>query len=377
MWPQEFPLSIENIVLLAFASTLLLQVVYYLIFYLRLALHKPMLKECEEPVTVIIPARNEAKNLMNNLPQFMRQNYPNFQVVVVNDASWDSSKEVLETLSNQFSNLYVINIDETEHYRGSKKFAVTLGIKGAKHEKLILSDADCIPTSINWLKGMAAAFGNKDVVIGFGPIARRKGLLNYLIRYDTFQIGLQYLSFALSGLPYMGVGRNLGYKKELFFSVSGFKKHYHIASGDDDLFINQVARKHNTAVQIHPEAQTISEPCSTWKQWFTQKRRHFTTAGHYRFIHKILLSLLPALTLLFFVSASLLLFWQTWWIYVLAGIGFRWLLQLVIFTGVMNKLGGKDLLFGVLFLDVVFLLLNPLIYLSNTLVKSKGWQTKS
>lgn len=376
-WPTEFPFNTENITLLVFGGTLLFTILFHLIFFLRLALHKPQIQGSDMPVSVIIPARNEAKNLMNNLPYVMKQDHPEFQVVVVNDASWDSSKEVLETMEKQYPNLHVVNIEETEHYTGSKKFAVTLGIKGAKYEHLIFTDADCVPSSTSWLRGMAGKFNGKRIVIGYGPLAKRKGLLNYIIRYDTFQIAMQYLSFALAKAPYMGVGRNLGYTKDLFFSVSGFKKHYHIASGDDDLFINQVARKHNVAVQVHKDAQTISAAPETWRGWFAQKRRHFTTAGRYRFGHKILLSILPMLNMTFFTTAAMLLIWQTWWLPVVCAIGLRWLIQLLIFNGAMNKLGGKDLLVGFLFLDIIFLILNPLIYLSNTLVKPKGWQRKS
>lgn len=374
MWPADLTLNTENLVMLVFFGAFLVQFLIYLVFFLRLAVHKPRLGTCDEPVSVIIPARNEAKNLMNNLPYIMQQDYPaGYQVVVVNDASWDSTKEVLETMQKQYAALHVIHMEESDHYAGSKKFAVTLGIKGAKYDKLIFTDADCIPSSKRWLRGMASAFQDKDVVIGYGPLARKKGMLNYFIRYDTFQIALQYVSFAMAGIPYMGVGRNLAYKKELFFSVKGFKKHYHIQSGDDDLFINQVARKRNTAVQVHPDAQTISQPCTTWKAWFSQKRRHLTTAGHYRFGHKVLLSQLPFFTLVFFVCLVPLLIWQSWLYVVLGILGFRWLVQILIFNGVMNKLGGKDLLICLPLLEVSFLILNPLIYISNTLFKPKKW----
>jgi hypothetical protein len=99
---------------------------------------------------------------------------------------------------------------KNQHLKPGKKLSITLGVKGAKFEHLILTDADCRPASRNWLKSIAENFSNeKQIVLGYGPYKKEKGFLNRLIRFDTTWIGMNYFSMALAKLPYMGVGRNL------------------------------------------------------------------------------------------------------------------------------------------------------------------------
>src|SRR6185436_3860360 len=158
-----------------------------------------------------------------------------------------------------------------------------IGIREAKHEILLLTDADCVPASEFWIQHMQDAYDeNIDVVLGYGAYHKTKDFLNKLIRFETFHTALQYLSYALAGMPYMGVGRNLSYKKSLFFRHKGFSSINHIPSGDDDLFINKAATKKNTAVIIDPEAITRSIPKRTSKAWKKQKARHYTTAKFYK-----------------------------------------------------------------------------------------------
>src|SRR5690606_34092381 len=156
-----------------------------------------------------------------------------------------------------------------------KKFALSLGIKAAQYEHLVFTDADCVPESSDWLTHMAGAFsGGKEIVLGYSPYLRRAGMLNALIRFETFHTAMSYLSYALKGKPYMGVGRNMAYTKSLFFRGKGFASHMHIASGDDDLFVNQNATPHNTTICIHPEAHVWSEPKTTFSAYARQKTRH-------------------------------------------------------------------------------------------------------
>jgi len=200
-----------------------------------------------QPVSVVIAARNEEKNLLENIPRIMEQDHPNFEVIVVNDSSWDDTADVLKALSLSYPNLKVIHIDEDKQQMQGKKFAITLGIKAAKHDIVLLTDADCSPLYAGWITEMTRHLhGKKQLALGFSPYFRKPGRLNRIIRFDTLMIACQYLGFAKAGKPYMGVGRNLAYHKDLFFKVGGFKNHYSIASGDDDLFVNQVATSQNT-----------------------------------------------------------------------------------------------------------------------------------
>lgn len=240
-----------------------------------------------EPVSVIVSARNEERNLIELVPEIMEQDYPKFELIVINDSSWDDTMSVLKAFTLRYDNLHIVTIDEEKQHMQGKKFAVTLGIKAAKYDRILLTDADCRPQSKLWIRSMTQAMTDrKQVVLGYSPYRSQPGWLNKLIRFDTLGIGAFYLGMGQIGRPYMGVGRNLAYDKELFFKVGGFKNHFRLASGDDDLFINQVSNEHNTLVVSNPESQTISIPKTSWGHWFTQKRRHFTTSPFYKPVQK-------------------------------------------------------------------------------------------
>lgn len=303
----------------------------------------------------------------------MQQKYPEYEVVVVNDRSWDGTEDVLEEFQEIYPNLHVVNIDEQVNHICGKKLAVTLGIKGAKHENLLFTDADCIPSSNNWIRKMAPHFEQNNLVLGFSPYEKQKGMLNKLIRFDAILGGLQYLSFALAKVPYMGVGRNMAYKKDLFYRVGGFRTHYVLPSGDDDLFVNEAAEKKTTYVVFDSDAQTISTPKQNFKDWWRQKSRHFTTSPRYKFIHKILLAIYPISLLIFYLSFATLLFSDTYRIYALSFMGGRILIQLSVLIKPIKLLGGKDLVYLTPFLELFLIILHPIILLRNYLIKPVKW----
>ena len=202
------------------------QIFYYLYFYLRVATYRQKAdKPLTPPVSVIIAARNEYDNLAANLPSILEQDYPDFEVVVVNDGSWDETELLLEEFQKRYSNLKVVKRPANEYYDAGKKLAITLGIKGAKHERLLFTDADCRPVSRKWIQAMVAQAEGDKLVLGYSPYEKRKGLLNRVIRSDAYLTAMNYMSFSLAGFPYMGVGRNLSYTKSTFFEVGGFRRH--------------------------------------------------------------------------------------------------------------------------------------------------------
>ena len=279
---------------------------YYLYFFLKLS-KKPVSKsDFYKPISIIICAKNEAENLKNFLPKVLQQEYPEFEVIVVNDQSEDGTAAILKTFEKSHPNLKVVTIAEYINHWPGKKFALTLGIKTAMHEHILITDADCLPCSSNWAKQMSSNFNYSEIVLGYGGYQKRKGLLNKIIRFDTFNVAKQYLSYALAGLTYMGVGRNMAYKKSLFFENKGFAKHLHIASGDDDLFIQEVANKDNVSVEMVSDAHTTSTVIDNWKDWIYQKRRHITTAPLYKTRFKILLAVYPYAQFLFWTAIIIL-----------------------------------------------------------------------
>ncbi|MEN9611182.1 MAG: hypothetical protein RLZZ628_1996 [Bacteroidota bacterium] len=271
----------------------------------KLAMHtesETLPSDSEIPVSVIVCARNESNNLKKNLYSILNQDYKHFELVVVNDNSTDDSNIILEQLRQQYpEKLRILTL--TEKKTIGKKGALSEGIFAAKNDILLLTDADCTPISPKWIATMVHALtDDKDIVLGYSPYQYGKGFLNLFIRYETLWTAVQYLSFALAGMPYMGVGRNLMYRKKLFMEANGFQAHEQILSGDDDLFINQVATDSNTTICIQQNAHVLSEPKYHVTDWVKQKSRHFGTGRFYRPKHQILLGMLTISQFFYFVS---------------------------------------------------------------------------
>lgn len=337
-----------------FASVLLY---YYFRLFLKLANYKSQLPEKgREPVSIVIAARNEYVNLEKNLKAILEQDYPQFEVIVVNDCSWDESQKLLEYYQEVYAHLKVCKILEQEKYPTGKKFALTLGIKAAKYQHLLFTDADCMPASKNWLSGMSAGFSaNKQIVLGFSPYKAYPGLLNLFIRFEAAMTAVFYFSAALAKKPFMGVGRNLAYTSDLFFGNKGFAKYQHLMSGDDDLFINQVANSSNVQIQLHPDSFMFTEPKLNYKAWSDQKSRHINTGKYYKLSDKMLLGFYFAGFLFFyaFIVAGIVLHVQ--WQFLLGIYLFKTLAQWLVFYFVFKKMAQTKLLWLLPILDVLYL----------------------
>ena len=359
-----------------FASALLIQLWYYLGFFSRLAFYKKKtLPENTPPASIVICARNEDDNLVEFLPRIFEQDYPEFEVVVVNDCSWDNTSDFLKEFGQKHPNLKVVTIKEDDTYSHGKKVALMMGIKGATHEHMLLTDADCRPNSKDWLRNMMQHFSTEtEIVLGYGAYEKQSGFLNKIIRYDTFMIALQYLSFALAGKTYMGTGRNLAYKKSLFFKMKGFASHYHIDSGDDDLFINEAATKQNSKIEVSIANHTVSRVKKTFKSWFSQKRRHVTTFKFYNKGSKFRLMTISFSQYSFFISFAVSLSFQFQPIFVLSLFALRLLIQIIIFNKSMKQLAEKDLLLLAPFIEIVLLFVYPMITISNIFIKKNKWK---
>ncbi len=369
-------IHLSDIVFGVFVFAAAVQLIYYLYYYTRVAWFKPKSDfHTQPPISVVICAKNEALKLHKNIPLFFQQDYPQYQIVVVNDCSVDESSDILEEFQKKYNNLHVVELNEDDIKAHDKKLALTLGIKGAKYEHLLLTDADCVPMDSKWIASMARNFSNeKEIVIGYGPYKKTSGLLNKLIRFDTFFIGVQYLSFSLAKNTYMGIGRNLAYTKTLFFKHKGFASQYHIQSGDDDLFINKVATQQNTIVELNATSFTYSDPKTSLGAWIKQKRRHLTTAKHYKPSHKFGLGLGSFTQYLFFISFAALMF-SSFDISILLSIfGFRLVTQFIILRKSMILLKESDLLLFSLFFEILLLVLYPIIYIGNAFVKKHKWK---
>ena len=368
---------ILDIVFYSFIAIVIIQVVFYGILYGSFAFNKLKLKKGKyQSVSVIICAKNEAENLKRYLPSILKQDYPNFEVVLINDASSDDSLEIMETFAEQYDNIKIVNVKNIEAFWGNKKYALTLGIKAATHEHLLFTDADCEPVSNQWIKTMIGNFSNNHtIVLGYGAYNKVKySFLNKLIRYETLLTAIQYFSFAKIGIPYMGVGRNLAYNRSEFFKTNGFIKHIDIRSGDDDLFINEAANSKNTTICTTPNSFTYSVPKTSFKDWFIQKRRHISTANNYKFIHKSLLAVFYSSQLLFWLLAITLLIPLFQWQIVVALIIVRLIIQYLAVGFSAKKLNEIDILFLLPFLELFLIVFQLTIFISNLIAKPKHWK---
>ena len=308
---EAFTFNTAELILLSAAGVLLIvQLIYYLGLYNRIHTHNLAVGKDEvhfgrelPPLSVVICARNESENLRRNLPAILKQDYPDFEVIVINDGSTDESEDLLSELEEEYPNLYHSFTPDSARYISRKKLALTLGIKASKYDWLVFTEADCTPVSDKWLRRIARNFTpSTDIVLGYSGYERGKGWLHKRVSFDSLFTSLRYLGFALAGKPYMGIGRNLAYRKELFFKVKGFSTHLNMQRGEDDLFINQIANENNTRVETSPDSVIRMQPVERYKDWKEEKVSYMATARFYKGSQRWLLGLETATSLLFYVA---------------------------------------------------------------------------
>lgn len=362
--------------LVIFIIIAILNILFY-IGYFSFATAKPQNPQGKRlPVSVIVCAKNEAENLKNFIPKILDQNYSNFELILINDASTDESLDIMEAFQQLDSRIKIVNVQNNEAFWGKKKYALTLGIKKARNPYLLFTDADCVPESNLWIENMSSHFEqNKSIILGYGGYIKQKmSLLNKLIRYETLFTAIQYFSYARLGYPYMGVGRNLAYTSHEFFAQNGFATHLHIRSGDDDLFVNQAATRENTALCFQNSSFTRSIPDKSFKNWMEQKRRHVSTAVLYKKEHKLLLGTFYVSQFLFWVLFMILLISQIFWPVVLIIFSLRLLIQYAVFYKSAKKLDELDLVWLVPVFDFFLVFLQFGIFSINLFSKPSNWK---
>lgn len=362
--------------LVLFVLITLLNILYY-IGYFSFATAKPSSPPGRKiPVSVIVCAKNEAENLKRFIPLILNQNYPDFEVILINDASTDETLDIMEEFQQKDPRVKIVNVQNNEAFWGKKKYALTLGIKRARNHHLLFTDADCAPESAFWIENMSAHFQqNKSIILGYGGYFKEKlSLLNKLIRYETLFTAIQYFSYARLGFPYMGVGRNLAYTSHEFYAQNGFATHLHVRSGDDDLFVNQAATRENIALCFDISSITRSIPDSSFKNWLDQKRRHISTAALYRKEHKLLLGTFFVSQFLFWILFFILLISQTFWQAVVIIFTIRLLIQYIVFYQSARKLDELDLVWLVPVFDFFLVFLQFGIFCANLISKPSNWK---
>lgn len=312
-------------------------------------------------VSVIICAHNEAYNLQTYLTYILEQDYPQYEVIVINDGSVDDTPYILDHYARIYPHLKITFVPQGARIISSKKLGLTLGVKAAKYDYLIFTDADCVPADKTWIKQIMSRYTDQiDIVLGYGAYFREKNILNTLIQYDTFFHALQYLGMAEAGKPYMGVGRNLSYKKDLFLTHNGFGNTLHLCAGDDDLFVNKAATKHNTRIVTTRESVTYSVPKDNWKDWIHQKKRHLHVSPYYNTKSKLRIGIEPLTRGAFYAVALACMIVGNMYTALAAAalLLLRYTYQSIIINLSAKQLGQKYFSIGILIYDIVLPLIN-------------------
>lgn len=364
--------------LTAFCVVIIIQLYFYLFLFRKYTSFKPEKhKSLEEGVSVIIAAKNETANLDYLLSKLSEQEFPSFEVILIDDASTDGTLTVMKSFKELHKNgmfdVNIISIDP-ENSNG-KKAALTKGIEAAKFEHILLTDADCQTNSKLWIRHMSNCFTkNVSLVLGYGAYEKRKNsFLNKLIRFETMLTALQYFSYAINGNAYMGVGRNLAYKKSTFLAAGGFDKHMHVRSGDDDLFVSQVANSENVSICDHQDSFTVSKAHIRFSAWIRQKRRHISTASHYKKTTKLMLGLFYLSQFSFYLLIILALITRTHLTYIFPLISVRFFVWYVTINRASVRLHEKDLTaFGPLY-EISIIFIQLYLFFKNIISPPKYW----
>ncbi|MCA0932275.1 glycosyltransferase [Lutimonas saemankumensis] len=366
------------LLLIAFYFIILVQLYFHLFLFLKFSNYSRIhAKDPSVGVSIIICAKNEADNLKELLPSLANQQHENFEIILVNDGSEDETIKIFRSFEKQYSKavftIKVVHIDKKDSK--GKKSALAQGISHADHEWILLTDADCVPVSHQWITLMTSALNEQtEIVLGYGAYEKiERSFLNKLIRFETLVTGMQYFSYALAGKPYMGVGRNLAYKKSSFDRVDGFSNHINVKSGDDDLLISEIADDSNTQICSIRESFTISIAPKSLSGWIKQKRRHITTADHYKNNIKFLLGLFYLSQLSFYILFVALMISGNFLPAVIFGFFLRFLFWYLNLSKAASKLNEKDLvLFGPLY-EISIIFMQLYIYLRNLVTPPKHW----
>jgi glycosyltransferase involved in cell wall biosynthesis len=340
-----------------FFAAIAIQVIYLIVFIAVLSRRRDDSKvtALQQPVSVIVCAHDEESNLRELVPMLLRQNYGEFEVIIVDDRSNDGTFDFLLEESRKNPKLRMVHVDRTPPHVNGKKFSLTLGIKAAQFDRILLTDADCRPMSDEWISAMNAEVTDKTLfVLGFSPYVKNPGFLNLFIRFESLVTALQYMAFALLKSPYMGVGRNLSYKKSFFLGEKGFNQFMNITGGDDDLFVNQHARGENTNVVFDSKALMFSIAETSWSDFFRQKRRHLSVGRFYKVRHRFWLGLFTTTWLtVWLLGIPLAIFLSPWYLFA-GALLFRALLLLFAVQSTSNKLDQKFEWWAIPFLDFLY-----------------------
>lgn len=359
----------------SFVVFTVIQIIYYIAFSSFLFTPKNINEEgIEKPISVIIFAKNQAKNLEKLLPTIINQDYSKFEIVLINNASIDNTEEVLENFSKNYKNIKVLEVENNEAFWANKKYALTLGIKAAKYDHLLFTNADSKPVSKNWISNFNQKFNNhKTIVLGYHKFEKEKSLFNLFIRFENLIQAIKCFGFAHLRNSFMAFDGNFAYHKTEFFKVKGFINHIKIKKGESNLFIKDTSNKENTTICISKNSFTKTKVPKSFSTWFFEKRNNAIIWKKYKPKHQILLALFTISKLFFYVFASILFFFYSYKI-MLGFVIAYFLIQYIVVGIASKKLKEPYLLFFLPFLEIGLLLIQISIFIANLISKPDHWK---
>jgi cellulose synthase/poly-beta-1,6-N-acetylglucosamine synthase-like glycosyltransferase len=346
-----------QVLFIVFLVAVGIQLIYISVFLIAILKKKSVATPEMHSVSVVVCAHDEEQNLRELIPILLQQKHPSFEVIIVNDRSNDGTYDFLLEETKKEERLRMVHAATVPAHVNGKKFGITLGIKAAKYDWIVLTDADCRPNSNQWLQSVSAQCTNdKEIVLGYSSYQKENGLLNLFIRFETLFTAIQYVAYALVGNPYMGVGRNLAYRKSLFLDNKGFNGFLGVTGGDDDLFVNQHAHAKNTAVLLGEESIIYSVPKRTLPEYFSQKVRHLSVGKKYRLKHQLLLGVFSLTHLITWFVGLPLMFIFSGYLWVLGAFVTRILLLSITTYQAARRFGHKFESWSVPLLDFLFVI---------------------
>jgi len=367
-----------NIIFYVFIGVVVLQMVYYLGVYGKFAFAKPLSITTKRlPVSVIVCAKNDAENIKQLIPLLAAQNYPDFELVLIDNASSDDTLDIFEEFEKQYPNLVrLVKVENNEAFWGSKKYALTLGIKAARKDYLLFIDAKCMPNSTEWIAHMSSQFTmSKTIVLGYAAYEKKKNsFLNKIIRYDSVLTATQYFAWARAGKPFNGNGRNLAYKKDEFFKVNGYINHIKVHMGEDSLFINEVATNKNTAICYTPESFTYRESRKSFKEWVKEKRKKTFTASFFKSADQLQIKAFYLSQLSFIVLAIGLAALQFNWMFLVPVIIVRYIAGWVTMAQSAARLHEKDAVYWYPVIEIILIFTQLYVNFTNLFSKPTHWK---
>lgn len=379
-WTIDITSTWTLLSLAVFCLSAVIVCVYYSVTYWRVAGWRgkkvppqPIVDDARQPkVSIVLTVHNEAAYLKESLPYLLEQDYPDYEVVVVNYLSKDDTPFVLKVCAENYSSLKPLQFTEDVNMFQGKKYPLSIGIRSASGEVIVLTEADCIPKSFTWLRGLVAGYqaAGVQMVLGYAGVRQEKGLLNLFQQYDNLTESASWMGFAMAGMPYSGTGRNLSFRRQFFFDQGSFIRHYSEPEGADDMFVNQNASGDNTTLCLEADSFVTADAKQDRRLWHRQRVQRWATKRYYSASQKFLLGLYPSSVLLFYAALAVLLALHFPWQYVAMAWVLKTAWQVWSFSRFSKRLEIKNVHFYSPLLEIYFLFANTFLFLS-TLHKNK------